>query len=213
MVLGTHNVHPGRRVAGARRAGPITEILDEAVIDDHALFPSALPARANVVQRMGHDPDRVRQLVCVLHRPGRAGAEISRPFDDVVAEVRDLADQGSPRSPCSARTSTATAATCRWPPAATAARTPGSAPLRRSADPPRRRGAGIRRGAIHQPAPEGHAPETFAAMAASPQVCEHLHYPLQSGSDQVLSLMHRGYRRAVPRSASRRRARPSAISP
>jgi tRNA-2-methylthio-N6-dimethylallyladenosine synthase len=36
-------------------------------------------------------------------------------------------------------------------------------------------------------------PETFAAMAATPSVCEHLHYPLQSGSDRILSVMHRGY--------------------
>jgi tRNA A37 methylthiotransferase MiaB len=36
-------------------------------------------------------------------------------------------------------------------------------------------------------------PETFAAMAATPTVCEHLHYPLQSGSDRILAAMHRGY--------------------
>jgi tRNA-2-methylthio-N6-dimethylallyladenosine synthase len=35
--------------------------------------------------------------------------------------------------------------------------------------------------------------ETFAAMAGTASVCEHLHYPLQSGSDRVLAAMHRGY--------------------
>jgi tRNA-2-methylthio-N6-dimethylallyladenosine synthase len=50
--------------------------------------------------------------------------------------------------------------------------------------------------------------ETFAAMAATPSVCEHLHYPLQSGSDRVLAAMHRGYtaRRYLERLAAGRAA-------
>ncbi|MFM7093801.1 MAG: radical SAM protein, partial [Actinomycetota bacterium] len=52
--------------------------------------------------------------------------------------------------------------------------------------------------------------ETFAAMASTPSVCEHLHYPLQSGSDSVLAAMHRGYtaERYLERLAEARRVIP-----
>ncbi len=51
---------------------------------------------------------------------------------------------------------------------------------------------GIRRVRYTSPHPKDMRPETFAAMAEATAVCEHLHYPLQSGSDRVLALMHRG---------------------
>jgi len=35
--------------------------------------------------------------------------------------------------------------------------------------------------------------ELFKAMRDLPKVCEHLHLPLQSGSDRILKLMNRGY--------------------
>src|SRR5688572_8193980 len=45
VVMGTHNVHRAAELLDrARRDGPLTEILDAAVLDDHAMFPSALPA-------------------------------------------------------------------------------------------------------------------------------------------------------------------------
>ena len=43
------------------------------------------------------------------------------------------------------------------------------------------------------PHPKDLRPETIEAMAETPEVCEQLHLPLQSGSDRVLSAMRRGY--------------------
>lgn len=53
--------------------------------------------------------------------------------------------------------------------------------------------AGIRRVRFTSPHPKDLRPETIAAMAEVPAVCEHLHLPLQSGSDTVLRAMQRGY--------------------
>ena len=52
---------------------------------------------------------------------------------------------------------------------------------------------GIRRVRFTSPHPKDLRPETIAAMAEVPAVCEHLHLPLQSGSDTVLRAMQRGY--------------------
>jgi tRNA-2-methylthio-N6-dimethylallyladenosine synthase len=52
---------------------------------------------------------------------------------------------------------------------------------------------GIRRIRFTSPHPKDLRPETIAAMAEVPAVCEQLHLPLQSGSDRVLAAMRRGY--------------------
>jgi tRNA-2-methylthio-N6-dimethylallyladenosine synthase len=52
---------------------------------------------------------------------------------------------------------------------------------------------GIRRVRFTSPHPKDLRPETIAAMAETPAVCNHLHLPLQSGSDAVLAAMRRGY--------------------
>ncbi|MAU49915.1 MAG: hypothetical protein CL499_01660 [Actinobacteria bacterium] len=52
---------------------------------------------------------------------------------------------------------------------------------------------GIERVRFTSPHPKDLRPETIAAMADVDEVCEHLHLPLQSGSDRILASMHRGY--------------------
>ncbi|MEY3340373.1 MAG: (dimethylallyl)adenosine tRNA methylthiotransferase MiaB [Actinomycetota bacterium] len=194
VVLGTHNVHRAAElVQTARASGPVTEILDAAVIDDHTLFPSALPAKrttsydAWVTIQIGCDNSCA---FCIV--PAVRGAEISRPFDDVLAEVESLANQGVTevtllgqnvnsygRDLQLARRREGLDASVR-PMFGDLLRAVGDVP-------------GIRRVRFTSPHPKDMRSETFAAMADTSAVCEHLHYPLQSGSDRVLSLMHRGY--------------------
>ncbi len=52
---------------------------------------------------------------------------------------------------------------------------------------------GIGRVRFTSPHPKDLRPETIEAMAETPEVCEQLHLPLQSGSDAVLRAMRRGY--------------------
>jgi tRNA-2-methylthio-N6-dimethylallyladenosine synthase len=52
---------------------------------------------------------------------------------------------------------------------------------------------GIERIRYTSPHPKDLRLDTIAAMAECASVCEHLHLPLQSGSDRTLARMHRGY--------------------
>ncbi|MGB0113652.1 MAG: tRNA (N6-isopentenyl adenosine(37)-C2)-methylthiotransferase MiaB [Ilumatobacteraceae bacterium] len=196
VVMGTHNVHRAAELLEAARSSdaPITEILQEAVIDDHAMFPSTLPARretsynAWVTIQIGCDNNCA---FCIV--PAVRGTEISRPFADIVTEVNTLASEGVTEVTLLGQNVNSYGRDLQL-----AARQAGdqSARLRPLFnDLLRDVGAvdGIRRVRFTSPHPKDMRPETFEAMAATPAVCEHLHYPLQSGSDRVLATMHRGY--------------------
>jgi len=145
---------------------------------------------------------------CIV--PAVRGVEMSRPFDQIVTEAEHLAAEGVTEVTLLGQNVNSYGRDLQL-----AARQGGdrSARLRPLfADLLRSVGAvdGIRRVRFTSPHPKDMRPETFAAMAETPSVCEHLHYPLQSGSDRVLSLMHRGYtaERYLERLADGRRSVP-----
>jgi tRNA-2-methylthio-N6-dimethylallyladenosine synthase len=54
---------------------------------------------------------------------------------------------------------------------------------------------GLERIRFTSPHPKGYGGDLIAAYAGLPKLCESAHLPLQSGSDRLLKLMHRGYTR------------------
>ncbi len=179
-VFGTHNVASAadllRRAAAGE--GPVMEILEEG-----DAFPSALPVRRDVPYaawvtiQIGCDN---ACAFCIV--PSVRGREISRPVDDVVGEVRSLAATGTVEVTLLGQNvnSYGRDLTRRRPLFSELLRAVGEV-------------EGIRRVRYTSPHPKDLRPETIAAMAEVPTVCEHLHYPLQSGSDRILAAMHRGY--------------------
>jgi tRNA-2-methylthio-N6-dimethylallyladenosine synthase len=212
VVMGTHNVHRAAELLHtARAAGPVTEILDAAVVDDHAMFPSALPAvretsyNAWVTIQIGCDN---RCAFCIV--PAVRGVEISRPFEQVVAEVDELAATGVTEVTLLGQNVNSYGRDLQL--AARRAGDPTARVRPLFADLLRAVGEvdGIRRVRFTSPHPKDMRTETFTAMAETAAVCEHLHYPLQAGSDRVLAAMHRGYTAAryLDRLAEARRTVP-----
>jgi tRNA-2-methylthio-N6-dimethylallyladenosine synthase len=54
---------------------------------------------------------------------------------------------------------------------------------------------GLRRVRFTSPHPHDFTADVIEAMASCEHLCEHMHFPLQSGSDRVLRAMRRSYRR------------------
>src|SRR5688572_27702328 len=180
-VFGTHSLaHAVDLLERARLEGPIMEILEES-----ETFPSALPARRDVDHaawvtiQIGCDNTCA---FCIV--PAVRGKEQSRRMGDVVREVEELAADG------------VTEITLLGQNVNSYGRDLGAGQYRpRFADLLRAVDAvpGIRRVRFTSPHPKDLRPETIAAMTECEAVCEHLHLPLQAGSDRTLARMHRGY--------------------
>ena len=181
VVFGTHNLAQAvRLLERSRLEGPIMEILEES-----DAFPSALPARRDVDHaawvtiQIGCDNTCA---FCIV--PAVRGKEQSRRLGDLVREVEELAADG------------VTEVTLLGQNVNSYGRDLGAgqykplfADLLRAVDAV----DGIRRIRFTSPHPKDLRPETIAAMAECGSVCEHLHLPLQAGSDRTLARMHRGY--------------------
>jgi tRNA-2-methylthio-N6-dimethylallyladenosine synthase len=136
-----------------------------------------LPYAAWVTIQMGCDNSCA---YCIV--PAVRGPEVSRPMADLVAEVAELSRRGVTEVTLLGQNvnSYGRDITRRRPLFGDLLRAVGAVD-------------GIRRVRFTSPHPKDLRPEVIAAMAETPEVCNHLHLPLQSGSDAVLVAMRRGY--------------------
>jgi tRNA-2-methylthio-N6-dimethylallyladenosine synthase len=185
VVVGTHALpHLLDLLARAERDGPQMDVREYT-----ETFPSALPAarqdrfRAWVSIAPGCDNGCTFCIVPLVRGPQR-----SRSIGDILAEVQGLAARG------------VVEVTLLGQNVNTYGRdvtVPGSSPRPLFAPLLRQVGSveGIRRVRFTSPHPHDFTPDVIEAMAETPAVCEHIHFPLQSGSDAVLKRMRRSYRR------------------
>jgi len=179
-------------VFGPRAASRLPELLarlkEERGVVDTTLYQDSLVSSSQPVR----ETQRAKAWVTVMEGcnktcsycivPSTRGRETSRGLEELVSEVRALAVSGFREIEFLGQNVNA----YRCP--ATKA---GLADLLRAAG----RVEGIRRLRFTTSHPLHLRAEIIAAMAEVPQVCDHLHLPVQSGSSRVLHAMRRGYDR------------------
>jgi tRNA-2-methylthio-N6-dimethylallyladenosine synthase len=184
VVVGTHALSGLLAlIRESERDGPRMDVREYTEV-----FPSALPARresrhhAWVSVSVGCDN---RCTFCIV--PLVRGPQRSRSIGDVLAEVQGLARSGVVEVTLLGQNVNTFGRDLTVP--GSGARPRFGELLRAVASVD-----GIRRIRFTSPHPHDFTDDVLEAMAECEPVCEHIHFPLQSGSDRVLRRMKRSYR-------------------
>ena len=180
VVLGTHNLGSLPRLLRESDAEPAFEILEQT-----ETFPSALPSRRNspwhawVSISIGCNNSCT---FCIV--PAVRGEEISRRTGDIVREVKTLVDDGVVEVTLLGQNVNSYGRDLDG--------TPMFSKLLYALD----EIEGLERVRFTSPHPKDFRADTVTAMADCGVVCEHIHLPVQAGSDVVLKRMKRAYTRS-----------------
>ena len=189
LVVGTQKFH---RVADlvdqarvARREGKPRFLADvgeeegsERTIRDHTLAPKQVTAFVSVMQ--GCD---MHCSFCIV--PTTRGKERSRPILEIVEEVTSLVSQGVKEVTLLGQIVNMYG---RREIATVSGKTPFVQLLEALENV-----QGLERLRFTSPHPRGMKPDLIGCYGRLKKLCEHLHLPVQSGSDRMLKVMGRGY--------------------
>jgi len=190
LVLGTQKFHRAAEYLDEILSGGREKIVDvaeekdsEAAIREHLLNGSAKKSVSAFVSIM----QGCNQYCTFCIVPYTRGEERSRGIADIVAECRELVSRGVREITLLGQIVTSYG----------------------KRDIPARDGKsafvqildavheidGLDRIRFTSPHPKGYGDDLIDAYARLPKLCESAHIPIQSGSDRILKLMHRGYTR------------------
>ena len=191
LVLGTQKFHRAAEYIDeilAGRRGKVVDVAEEdkseATIREHLLTGKGARSVTAYVSIM----QGCNQCCTFCIVPYTRGQERSRSIEDIASECRQLAGQGVKEITLLGQIVTSYG----------------------KRDIPARAGKsafvqlletvheieGIRRIRFTSPHPKGYGEDLIEAYQRLPKLVENAHIPVQSGSDRVLHLMHRGYTRA-----------------
>ena len=190
LVLGTQKFHRAAEYLDELLAGKRDKIVDveaeaksEAAIREHLVNGSSKAATSAFVSIMQGCNQHC--TFCIV--PATRGEERSRTIPDIVAECRELVGRGVKEITLLGQIVTSFAK--RDLPVLE-----GKSPFVQLLDAVHEID-GLERIRFTSPHPKGYGDDLAEAYARLPKLCESAHIPLQSGSDRILKLMHRGYTR------------------
>jgi len=161
---------------------PIVEVEEEvgsqSTIRDHLVTATQASAFVSIMQGCN-----MHCAFCIV--PQTRGAERSRTITDIVAEVRGLADRG-------VKEVTLLGQIVNLYGRNEFEKRDGLSPFVQLIEAVCEV-EGIERVRFTSPHPIGFRDDLIAAFARLPKLVEHVHFPLQSGSNRILKIMRRGY--------------------
>jgi len=204
LVIGTQKFHRTADYLDEIISGKRTKIVDveaeeksEATIREHLLNGSAKTSVSAFVSIM----QGCNQYCTFCIVPYTRGEERSRTIPDIVTECRELVARGVREITLLGQIVTSFGKKEKrdeWQ----VARDAGVvSPITRHVSPfvqlldAVHEIEGVERIRFTSPHPKGYGDDLVEAYARLPKLCESAHIPLQSGSDRILKLMHRGYTR------------------
>src|SRR5271163_2722568 len=194
LVVGTQKFHETgryvdelfrqRRDGAGGKSARVVDVAEETgsqnTIRDHVLAPKQVSAFVSIMQGCN-----MHCTFCIV--PSTRGAERSRPIGEIVAEVESLVEQGVREITLLGQIVNLYG---RHEFPAVGGRSPFAQLLHAVCAVP-----GLERVRFTSPHPIGFKDDLVACFAELPNLCEHVHLPVQSGSDRILKAMHRAYTR------------------